>query len=128
VSARRGGSHDGCTDGEDDRRDQEAALAAPKVTEGVSEEGTKEGACLVGRDKVARGRSLELSERGREGRQSECSSDKGRVIANHTGSKRGDRGEKPYAPVVDGRRRRPVLDSAHEAHLGKVRRMWWWWW
>lgn len=117
-----GGKHDSGTDGEEKREEDESILAAEVVTCGVTEEGTEKGTGLVDGDDVG----LDISQAGGgvrgelellcEGRKGNGSSDEGRVVANHHGSKGSDSGEGVDAPVVDGGRRRPVLDLGEETH------------
>ncbi|KAI3489756.1 hypothetical protein L1887_46127 [Cichorium endivia] len=143
VGRGRGGSHDGCTDREDERADKETPLPAPEVAERVTEEGAEEGTGLVRRHEVARSVVGELAERLEERRKGDGTTDEGRVISvgswassargqricgrnflffcaqyvpDHDGSKRCDERKHPYSPVVDRRRGRTVLDSREEAH------------
>ncbi len=47
MRLRRSSSHDGCTDEEDERRNEETFLASHEVTERVTQESTEESTCLV---------------------------------------------------------------------------------
>ncbi len=46
------------------------------------------------------------------------------IVTDHDGCERGDHGQGPHAPVVNGLRRRPVLDTVEETHLTKGIGVW----